>query len=408
MQKLLAAGVSSVAFLRNAFPKEAFKEGKSLGKVPIRLLKARNPIKEAGDLAAYVLSAMDALALKYLRELHLVIHENDSMNAVLEVYTFRFTYPDDGSILLEMGVERQGGRQVSQARIKEDTTSLLQALLDHTEGLPPLQDNCVITIDLSYYDKVPVDYQPKGFKDSEILQVPNGSKKLECGNVRTKHHALTVQVARVDSSRESLLGDREQQRCELGAGDELGAGGKGSGDEQGRQKRCALTEGCQRIENLSAEDMTITCVCGSKAGDPIMLKCTHCRLEEHGACYRVLEENETPSEHCCLQCALVVGDLVCTDPKLVKVYQKKGPDYVVHTCSCRRMLAVLWTEEFEDFHQLLERLGLEQDIDGDLLKKFSDEGVVSSADGAQLMIYQDQLILSLAKLFGGKIGKNRQ
>ena len=73
-----------------------------------------------------------------------------------------------------MGVDRQGGGQVSQARIKEDTTSLLHALLDHTEGLPPLQDNCVITIDLSYYDEVPKDYQLKGFKDSGILQVPNG------------------------------------------------------------------------------------------------------------------------------------------------------------------------------------------------------------------------------------------
>ena len=89
MQKLLAVGVSSVAFLRNAFPTEAFKEGKSLGKVPIRLLKANNSIEEAGKLAKYVLSAMDALALKYLRELHFVIHENDCMNAVLEVYTFR-------------------------------------------------------------------------------------------------------------------------------------------------------------------------------------------------------------------------------------------------------------------------------------------------------------------------------
>ena len=61
-----------------------------MGKVPIRLLKANNPIKEAGDLAAYVLSAMDALALKYLRELHFVIHEDDNMSAVLEVYTFRY------------------------------------------------------------------------------------------------------------------------------------------------------------------------------------------------------------------------------------------------------------------------------------------------------------------------------
>ena len=225
---------------------------------------------------------------------------------------------------------------------------------------------------------------------------------VECGNVRTEHHALTVQVARIDSSGESLLGDREQQLCELGAGDEHVAGGKGAGDEQGRQKRCAPIEGCQRVEILSAEDMRITCVCGSKARDSIMLKCTHCRLEEHGACYRVLEENETPLEHCCLRCALVVGDLVCTDPKLVKVYQKKGPEYVVHTCNCRRMLAVLLTEEFENSHQLLEKLCIEQDIGGDLLKKLSDEGVVSSADGAQFMIYQDQLLLSMAKLFGGK------
>ena len=137
--------------------------------------------------------------------------------------------------------------------------------------------------------------------------------------MRTEHHALTVQVARVDSSEESLPGDREQQICELGAGDEHGAGGKGAGDGQGGQKRCALIQGCQRVENLSAEDMRITCVCGSKARDLIILKCSHCGVEEHGACYRVLEENETPLEHCCLRCALAEGDLVCTDPKLVKV-----------------------------------------------------------------------------------------
>ena len=211
-----------------------------------------------------------------------------------------------------------------------------------------------------------------------------------------------MQIARVDSSEESLLGDQEQQMCALGAGDEQGAGGKGAGDEQGGQKRCALIESCQSVETPSAEDMRTTCVCGSKARDPIMLKCTHCKVEEHGACYRVLEENETPLEHCCLRCALAEGDLVCTDPKLVKVCQKKGTEYVIHTCSCRRMLAVLLTEEFEDFHQLLERLGLQQDIGGDLLKKLSDEGVVSSADGARFIVHKDQLFLTMAKLFGGK------
>ena len=89
VQKLLALGVSNVVFLRNVFPEEAFASGKALGKIPIRILKAKNPIKEAGLLANYILSAMDALAQKYLRELHIIIHQDGDPNNVLEVYTFR-------------------------------------------------------------------------------------------------------------------------------------------------------------------------------------------------------------------------------------------------------------------------------------------------------------------------------
>ena len=89
VQKLLAVGVSSVTYLRNAFPNEAFKSGKSLGKVPIRILKSDNPVKEAGCLAAYILSAMEAIGQKFLRELHLIIHQDGNLNTVLEVYTFR-------------------------------------------------------------------------------------------------------------------------------------------------------------------------------------------------------------------------------------------------------------------------------------------------------------------------------
>ena len=91
VQKLLAVGVSSVVYLRNAFPKEAFAQGKALGKVPISLLKSKNKVKEAGSLAGYVLSAMEAIGQKFLRELHLIIHQDGNLNAnsVLEVYTFR-------------------------------------------------------------------------------------------------------------------------------------------------------------------------------------------------------------------------------------------------------------------------------------------------------------------------------
>ena len=72
-------------------------------------------------------------------------------------------------------MEGEGSRKVRQANIKKDTVSLLQTLLDHTQGLPPLPDHCFITVDLTYYDEmVPVDYQPEGFKESAIFQVPGG------------------------------------------------------------------------------------------------------------------------------------------------------------------------------------------------------------------------------------------
>ena len=209
VQKLLAVGVSNVVYLRNTFPKEAFAEGKALGKVPIRMLRSNNPVEEAGCLAAYILSAMEAIDKKFLRELHLIIHQDGNLNANtgLEVYTFRyiclisdlpmnycydrFTYPEDGSVLLDMGVEREGSGKVrNQENLKQDTASLLRTLLDHTKGLPPLPDNCFITVDLTYYDEmVPIDYQPEGFKESAIFQVPSGEnfQKLEGSLVMLFH-----------------------------------------------------------------------------------------------------------------------------------------------------------------------------------------------------------------------------
>ena len=209
VQKLLAVGVSNVVYLRNTFPKEAFANGKALGNIPIRMLKSINPIKEAGSLAAYIISAMEALAQKFLRELHLIIHQDGNVDSVLEVYTFRsarkfwiplelfcdhrFTYPEDGSVLLEMGVEREGGNKATQANIKKDTMSLLQTLLDYTQGLPPLPDNCFMTVDITYFDElVPVDYQPEGFQESAIFQVPSGEHvwkyKLQCWYPKIQAH----------------------------------------------------------------------------------------------------------------------------------------------------------------------------------------------------------------------------
>jgi len=383
VQKLLAVGVSSVAYLRNTFPEEAFKPGKALGKVPIRMLKSTNPIKEAGCLAAYILSAMEAIGQKFLRELHLIIHHDGNLNTVLEVYTFRITYPEDGNVLLEVGVERDGSREVRQANIKKDTVSLLQSLLDHTQGLPPLPDNCFITVDLTYYDeKVPVDYQPEGFKESAIFQMPSGANKVECGSVSTNYHALAVQVVKVNHAEDGP----SVRRMAL---DE-----QGDADVQDGQASHQYLEYGEVAGNAG-----VTCVCGSLVRDPLMLKCGHCGVEEHAACYAIVGETYAPAQHCCLRCGNGATEgFVCSDPKLAA----KKPECVSNYCTYRRTLVILLTEEFGNMHELVSRLGVEQDYGEHLFNKLCEDGVISSGDGINFMIYQENLEKAMGKRFGGK------
>ena len=98
----------------------------------------------------------------------------------------------------------------------------------------------------------------------------------------TTYHALAVQVVKVAEERTCV------QRRAL--------------DEHVD----ADVQGGQTLEDAAgevAEDAGVTsCVCGSLARDPLMLKCGRCGVEEHAACYAIVEEIEAPAQHWCLGC----------------------------------------------------------------------------------------------------------
>ena len=209
-----------------------------------------------------------------------------------------------------------------------------------------------------------------------------GADKFECGSVSTNYHALALQVVKVAEEGPSV------QRRAL--------------DEHVD----ADVQGGQTLEDAAgevAEDAGVTsCVCGSLARDPLMLKCGRCGVEEHAACYAIVEEIKAPAQHCCLRCGGGANEgLICTDPKLVKLATKK-PERVGDVCTYRRMLAILLTEEFGNLHELVSRLGIEQDYGEQLFRKLSEDGVISSGDGTNFMIYQENLEKAMGKRFGGK------
>ena len=216
---------------------------------------------------------------------------------------------------------------------------------------------------------------------------------MELGGVSTNYHGLAVQVVKVNTDEAGSYHKNVQRGATDGQGAVEGQGGQSSD---------------QNLEDTAgevAEAASATCVCNSLARDPVMLKCAHCGVEEHGSCYRIVKESEAPAQHCCLSCTGVTEGLVCTDPKLLKVAAKK-PELVVSTCTFRRMLVILLTEEFEEVHELVNRLGVEQDFGVQIFGKLCDDDIVSSADGNNFMIYRENLKQAMGKYFGGKWKEN--
>ena len=214
-----------------------------------------------------------------------------------------------------------------------------------------------------------------------------GANEVEFGSVRTNHHGLAVQVVKVNPVEAGSYLDNVEGRA---------------ADEQGAIDVQGCPTGDHNLEDDAGQvAASATCVCNSLARDPLMLKCIHCGVEEHASCYRIVEQSEAPAQHCCLSCSGATEDMVCTDPKLLKIAAKK-PEMVVSTCTFRRMLVILLTEEFEELNELVNRLGVEPDFADQMFGKLCDDGIVSSANGINFMIYQEKLQRAMGKYFGGK------
>ncbi len=66
----------------------------------------------------------------------------------------------------------------------------LSSVLDLTQSLPPIPDNCHFSFKLTYYNDVtPRDYEPSSFVPGGpvLPRVPAGTRSLQCGKVASGH-----------------------------------------------------------------------------------------------------------------------------------------------------------------------------------------------------------------------------
>lgn len=197
VKKLLTVGISSITYLRDLFPENAYGDH-CLDGLSLKVLTDESPCKPSRVLFSWIQSCYDAIDRQYLRQLTLVIYEDPSQpDVVLETYTYKFKYTGGGAPGVEFS---SSSAQPSEMKfdVRKPTRKMLRTIFLLTQSLRPLPKKVHLGMRLSYYDDVtPPDYEPKGFATaaSSDFQHEDESINIAAGEVNTRYHNVKVRVS---------------------------------------------------------------------------------------------------------------------------------------------------------------------------------------------------------------------
>ncbi len=150
-----------------------------------------------------------ALVDKYLKCLTFAVltnHPFTGAEIVLEEYDFNLDYSHtSGSRNAPEAL--LNGVKITKQSLKEQANKFVRALIDFSATLENIPEHRWITLQLSYVDETPMDYQPMYFVDAqESLCFSNSNKTLniKIGKIQTPHHLLDVEFKGLEHF-ESLL-----------------------------------------------------------------------------------------------------------------------------------------------------------------------------------------------------------
>ncbi|CAE1230074.1 HORMA domain-containing protein 1,HORMA domain-containing protein 2 [Acanthosepion pharaonis] len=181
VKKLLAVAVSNITYLRAMFPEQAFGD-RSLEELNLKILRDDSSCPGACQVIKWMKGCFDALDKKYLERLIIGIYTNpNDLNSIIESYTFKFSYTQNGIDIYRNGNKITGAETATETR--KATIQLLRTIIVLNQTLKPLPDDVWLTVKLYYHDEVtPPDYEPPGFKaadsDTSKTILDKTSKKL--------------------------------------------------------------------------------------------------------------------------------------------------------------------------------------------------------------------------------------
>jgi hypothetical protein len=204
MKNIIRSSIASIAYLRYIFPEENFTETQLAGLKIKSLIPKQNP--EIAAMTSWMEEGVfDAIERHYLRALVFsVFAEFNNPASLLESYTFKFTYPSDGQLAMDLIATAKGGetkemKYMTREQIQQAWCTMIRGLITLSHSLPPLPTERHIAMRLFYYDDVtPDDYEPPGFHpatDAPDFEFLADAETVEIGGaVKTKHHSISLRL----------------------------------------------------------------------------------------------------------------------------------------------------------------------------------------------------------------------
>jgi len=223
--------------------------------------------------------------------------------------------------------------------------------------------------------------------DCQEMVLPQSAFNVGVGNVSTNHLNVSLNVGSVQDSivthsTEADLAPIEQASVH---------------DSNSMETESVPDD--QVSEQGSEASSLVVCPCGTDTLDELMLTCKFCLKLQHAACYRVVNSEDVPVEHCCISCHLHdPSNRICTDKKMVKMSSR--PSFG-STCIVRRVLVMLMANNSFTLDSA-ENLGVDVSTFEGLSKKLVSENIVRVSSNGYEVVRKVLEDMALPKYLGTK------
>lgn len=348
-EEILELLFSTIAYLRNFFPSSHFSV-KSLGSSHVRLLQP-NCENSIIYISWYKEGILDTIVKEYLSKFVIGVYNESGF---LETYTFEIVY------------DKQCFINIMQ------TLRTLTLLVQTLNQLPAEK---FITVRLYYNERVPFDYEPRGFKPATLNECVfvSDSIKLDLNEFKANKWKF---IAYINSTLDKSKSKNQYSQISNTNNHSINNSQIPQTQEIFTQRNEEIPHTPKKLDlvmknTIKSEikprktvlcvDSEIKCICGINITDSDMLQCGHCEMWLHTVCcgfFTNTDKRIPAGEYKCMFC------------------DKQYTDDLRRLALFRRVLSIIYNEDLSSIKWLASRVGVSINVAKNIVTRLESEEFV--------------------------------